>query len=144
MVEARTVFNPLPLTLQSMSPGGSVLQVRKVGWFGTSIPIFHTIEDGLLFSLLPPLHCLEISDSLLLFHKVLFIFFFTPPPLMGCGAAEGSVCFVVSNPRVLSVNRVDLGFFISLIFQFYSPPPSSRYARCVRSTFPMTPFFKRT
>ena len=33
---------------------------------------------------------------------------------MGCGAAEvtdlGSVCIVI-NPRVLSVNRLDLGFF---------------------------------
>ena len=46
---------------------------------------------------------------------------------MGCGAAEstclGFVCFVVINPRLLSTNRVDLGFFVSYIFKFYSPPP---------------------
>ena len=35
--------------------------------------------------------------------------------VMGIGAVEatglGFVCFVVINPRVLSANRVDLGFF---------------------------------
>ena len=35
---------------------------------------------------------------------------------MGCGVSEatglGFVCFVVLNPRMLSANRVDLGFFL--------------------------------
>mgnify|MGYP003571725524 CR=1 FL=1 len=53
------------------------------------------------------------------------------PPLrvMGCGDADatclGFICFVVVNPYVLSANRVDLGFFVSLIFQFYPPPPGT-------------------
>ena len=45
---------------------------------------------------------------------------------MGCGAAEatglGFVCFVVINPRVLSANSVDLGFFLFLIFSNFTPP----------------------
>ena len=52
-----------------------------------------------------------------------------PHPLVrwseGCGAAEatglGFVCFVVLNPRVLSANRVDLGFFFLLLL-FPWPP----------------------
>ena len=76
-----------------------------------------------------------------LYANILHRYFlqFTPPPrhtgvmglpsifilhtgVMGCGTAEatglGFVCFVVNNPRVLSANRVDLGFFV------YSAPPS--------------------
>ena len=45
---------------------------------------------------------------------------------MGCGVVEatgqGFVCFV-AIPRLLSADRVDFGLFVSLIFQFYSPPP---------------------
>ena len=47
--------------------------------------------------------------------------------VIGCGAAEatgmGFVCFVAINPCVLSANRVDLGLFYFINFQFYSPPP---------------------
>ena len=46
---------------------------------------------------------------------------------MGCGAAEatglGFVCFVVTNPCVLSANKVDLGFFCFKIFPILLPPP---------------------
>ena len=47
---------------------------------------------------------------------------------MGCGAAEatglGFVCFVVISPRVLSANRVDLGFFFCFTnFPILPPPP---------------------
>ena len=34
-----------------------------------------------------------------------------------------SDCFVIINPRVLSANSVDLGFFLKKNFQFYPPPP---------------------
>ena len=47
----------------------------------------------------------------------------SPPP---CGAAEatglGFVCFVVINRRVLSANRVDLGFMFHN-FSILPPPP---------------------
>ena len=51
---------------------------------------------------------------------------FTPGRSMRCSAVEvtslGFVCFVVINPCVLSANRVDFGlFFVSSVFQFYSP-----------------------
>ena len=48
---------------------------------------------------------------------------------MGCGAAKatvlGFVCFVVTNRRVLSVNRVDLGLLFCCFINcpIYSPPP---------------------
>ena len=47
---------------------------------------------------------------------------------MGCGVAEatglGLVCFVVINLCMLSVNRVDLGFFFCFInFVILLPPP---------------------
>ena len=35
----------------------------------------------------------------------------------------GFVCFVVINPRVLSANRVDLGFFSFINFPISPPPP---------------------
>ena len=47
---------------------------------------------------------------------------FTPPPVMGCGAAEatglGFVCFVVINPCVSSVNRVVFFLFHKLYLFF--------------------------
>ena len=43
---------------------------------------------------------------------------------MGCGAAEATgldfFCFVVINPRVVSANRVDLGFFHK--YSNFTPP----------------------
>ena len=66
--------------------------------------------------------------------------------VMGCGAAEatgmGFVCFVVINSFVLSAaffffinilillpsaNRVDLGFFVSWIFNVLTPPPPNPF-----------------
>ena len=45
--------------------------------------------------------------------------------MIGCGAVEatGLLCFVVINPRVLSVNRVDLGIFLFQNFSNFTPPP---------------------
>ena len=37
----------------------------------------------------------------------------------------GFVCFVVLNPRVLSANRVDFGFFLFQKLSNFTPPPSS-------------------
>ena len=46
---------------------------------------------------------------------------------MGCGAAQstglGFVCFVVINPRVLSVNGVDFGIFLFHKFSNLPHPP---------------------
>ena len=48
--------------------------------------------------------------------------------VMGCGAAEatglGFVCFIVLNPRILSANGVDLGFFCFINGPISPPPPS--------------------
>ena len=47
--------------------------------------------------------------------------------VMGCGAIEatglGFVCFVAINPRVLSADRVDSGFFCFINFPISPPPP---------------------
>ena len=63
------------------------------------------------------------------FFFVFYTFFLFPSvhicPFLLTGM--GFVCFVVINSCVLSVNRVDLGFFfVSQIFQFYSPPPPEK------------------
>ena len=39
----------------------------------------------------------------------------------------GFVCFVVINPRALSANRVDLGFFCFSNFPILLPPPPPQY-----------------
>ena len=44
----------------------------------------------------------------------------------------GFVCFVVINLCVLSsANRVDVGFFVSKIFQYYSPHPHHHFTPSV-------------
>ena len=45
---------------------------------------------------------------------------------MGCGAEAtglGFGCFVVPNPRLLSANKVDLGFLFHTFSNFTPPPP---------------------
>ena len=75
----------------------------------------------------------------------------SPPTYVGVmGAAEATglsfVCFVVINPCVLSANGVDLGFFVSHIFQFFSfrsfgswLVPFCQYSRYISFVLPPPP-----
>ena len=75
----------------------------------------------------------RVDSGLLLFF---FVFVFVLQILRFYRSVGlGFVYFIIIS-CVLSANRVDLGFFVSLIFQFYSPPlPLERHnpRRYVRS-----------
>ena len=79
------------------------------------LSILPDLRTGSLQSTIDPLSRCEInfvSNS------------YTTPPVGYSAADWPGLCFVVINPRVLSVNRVDLGFFLFHKFpSFDSPPP---------------------
>ena len=102
----------------SSSPGGGREAILVIGDIktGFSCGWWEGMFGGIL---------IEPQRGLVLNWNFTLILLFTlklksPPPLMGCGAAEatglGFVCFVVINLHVLSANRIDFGLFFFIYF----------------------------
>ena len=101
------------------------------GWLGLIFVFVFVIWFFLVFALVARVWyclifvCLEFQIIRFVISTFTPIFFIEISFILQEVTGLGFSCFVVINSRVLSANRVDLGFFLFHIFFNYTPPPQA-------------------